>query len=181
MAAPLPGWRIPLAATCVIAAGMLAMAAPGIAAARAERQLHADLIALARSSKPAMHLERELEARTALLREFTRFDGSSRSMTLSLAAVTRAIRPPSMLLSFHADSTGGTLVVLTPGAAGLVAMLGNDPEVMSPRILGPVAPQSLPPGPMPNLPTGVVGAAAPVTPPRTERVTIRFLWRRANQ
>jgi hypothetical protein len=177
--APLPRWRIPLAAVCLFAAGILAIAAPGIAAARVENRIDAELARLGPSSRKAARVEREIANRTTLLRELTQFDASTRSLTLSLAALTRAIRPPSMLLSFRADTVGGTLIALTPSAAALVEMLGNDPEVIAPRIVGPVTPQALPPGPTPSPPGATATAAA--APPRTERVTIHFLWRGNHQ
>lgn len=175
----LPRWRIPLASLSFFAATMLALAAPGIEAARALRHLRAERAKLEKPSTAAMRLERELGRHAALLREFTEFDRSSRSMTLSLAALTRAIRPPSMLLGLRADSTGGTLVALTPSAAALVTMLGNDTELSAPRIVGPVTPQAAPVGPTPSSQVAPTATSPSAVPPRTERVTIHFVWRGA--
>jgi hypothetical protein len=178
-----PAWRFMLAAMCAIVAVTFAVAAPGVAAAREATRTRAELASIGTASAAAMSVERQLAGSVLLLAELSRFDRSSRSMTMTLASITRAVRPPTMLLSIHADSAGGTLVALTPRAMTLLDMLAHAPELSAPTIVGPVLPAPAvaqgPPSAVAPM-AGTPNANASTSNERMEQVTVRFTWAAAN-
>jgi len=178
----LPVGRWMLAATCAVVAMVFALTAPALSAIRASNHARKELSSIATASAAAMSTERQLAGSALLLGELSRFDRSSRSMIMTLASITRAVRPPTMLLSFHADSAGGTLVALTPKAMALLDMLAHAPELSAPTIVGPVLPAPTPvQGPATVAPpAGASVARTNTASAKMEQVTIRFTWATAS-
>jgi hypothetical protein len=179
----LPVWRWTLAASCAVLAIAFALMAPGLVAIRDANRARQELASIATASAAAMSTERQLAGSVLLLAELSRFDRSSRSMTMTLASITRAVRPPTMLLSIHVDSAGGTLVALTPRAMALLDMLAHAPELSAPTIVGPVLPApTAAQGPSGAPPPTAGGTAqnASTSSAKMEQVTIRFTWAAAS-
>jgi len=85
-----------------------------------------------------------LDTLTAKLRDIAAFEARTRSMSLLLAEITRALPDSCTITQLQVvDSTGGSLVALAPRAAEIVDALERVPLIVAPTIAGPVASQSL--------------------------------------
>ncbi len=151
-----PHWRLAAAATAAAAAAAAALTGPGLVAQRSARESAARLAELAEARNAAIVAEAQLERFNTVLDEVAAFDAERRSITLLLAEITRALPDGNALVAFRVDSAGGTVVAVSPRAAGVVAALEKVPGIASPRIVGPVTRER-------------VGAR------ELERITVRFL------
>jgi hypothetical protein len=136
-----------------------AVAAPGVAARRAEGAGSRQLTELASRSARARATEADLARVSAALGEVAAFDSGGRSMVETLAAVARALPAGAAVMALHADSGGGSLVAVASRAGGsaVLAALDRVPELVGPEIVGPVTREQQ-------------GGH------EVERVTVRFKW-----
>jgi len=196
--------RLRLASAACVVSLLFAVAAPGIGAGLTERRARQRLERLTPVRVQNAATERDAAQATGILTELTAFERSASSVTLRLASLTEALKPPTMLVSFRTDSTGGTLVAITPHADELIEMLEQAPDVAGATIVGPVLPeatnagstavttmpQPMPfpaPPPVPGVTSfGGVGASpfkvpksAASTESAMERLTVQVMWRRA--
>lgn len=85
-----------------------------------------------------------LDSVTTDLRDVTAFEARTRSMTLVLAELTRALPDSCTVNQLEViDSTGGSIVAMAPRAAGIVNALERVPIISAPTITGPVSAQAL--------------------------------------
>jgi hypothetical protein len=171
-----------VAAAVFVATAIISGSAYAIRAHVAERHARQTIAALRSQTLIAAREERALASEMGELRSLTAFDRSARLMTLMLAAITDAVEAPTMLVSFKSDSTGGTVVAVTPDAATLVEELSAVPEIATPTIVGPVTPVQSPtvrPLSTPAVTPARPQDTQPGEPERAEpmqRVTIHFAW-----
>jgi len=80
---------------------------------------------------------------TATLQVVAAFDAGRPSVTLLLTYLTRALPEHAALVAFELDSAGtGTLVAIAPDAQQIVDAVERVPGLASPRIVGPVTPET---------------------------------------
>ena len=169
-----PSGRFAIAAAACIVSLAVLLIAPGLQATRQNRAARRRLETLSAAVAPALAMQRQLTDSARILAELARFQRSAPSTILLLASLTRAIEPPTTLVSLRLDGDGGTLTALTPSAASLLTMLEAVPEIGAPAITGSVTPEATAPAAIGG-PTGM--APSPASPsPKLERVTIRFHW-----
>lgn len=85
-----------------------------------------------------------LDTITATLGDISAFQARTRSMTLLLAEITRALPESCTITQLQVvDSIGGSVVALAPRAAEILDALERVPVIAAPAIAGPVASQSL--------------------------------------
>ena len=85
-----------------------------------------------------------LDTLAGKLHDIAAFETRTRSMTLLLAEITRALPDSCTITQLQVvDSTGGSVVALGPRAAAIVDALERVPLITAPTIAGPVASQSL--------------------------------------
>jgi hypothetical protein len=133
-----PGWRLAFAAIAAIVAGVASLAAPGVAAHRAERSAMARLTALAPVRRDVTFAEREFAKLTVGLGEVAAFDAPRYPMTPLLADLTHALPDESALVTLHVTRNAGNLIVLTPRAAVVLTKLETVPGIEGAEIIGPV-------------------------------------------
>ena len=138
---------------------LLAVVAPAIGARVAEHRAIAHLAAIGPLSRSAERVARDNELVTHALGEVAVFDRGRRSATTMLAAMAKALPDGAVLLAFHLDSVGGSVVLLAPRAGVLLTRLEGVPAVTAPDIIGPVTRET-------------VGGH------EVERMTVRFRWSR---
>lgn len=132
------GWRLALAATAALGAGMASLAAPGVAASFAERSAMARLTELAPTRRDIAFAEREFVKLTSALSEVAAFDQPRYPMTPLLADLTRALPDESSLVALRVAREAGNLVALTPRAAAVITKLETVPGIEGAEIVGPV-------------------------------------------
>jgi hypothetical protein len=147
--------RLRVALTAFMIAGVVALAGPGLVAARSAHQSRARLASMAKVLRQTERAERELGLVSDALGEVAEFEGSRRSATMLLAEMASALPRGAALVAFHADSAGGTLVALGQRASQVTTALEKVEAIASPEIVGPV--------------TREVAGSGDV-----ERVTVRF-------
>ena len=147
--------RMEVAALLALMLAILAWLAPGLRAARVERQATARLTMLAPARRTVATVERNLDLVTRGLNEVGTFTASRVAITPLLASLARALPPSAALTTVTVDSASGVVVVLAPRAAAVIAALERVSGVTSPALVGPVTEEA-------------VGTAA------FERATIRF-------
>jgi hypothetical protein len=169
--------RLAMAAAASLVSLALLAGAPVVSAVRHERSAVKRVASLSVSASSAQAAQRQLADSARLLNELAQFQRAAPSVVLLLAALTRAIHAPSMLMSLRLDRDGGTLTALTPSAASLLAMLARVPEISGVAIVGSVTPENLAATPL------APGMSVPPTMPQTapparrlERLTVRFHW-----
>lgn len=156
--AEVPSWRLILAG-CAFAMSLLAaLVAPSMARMRAAAAAARALEALSEQRRASAKVDTELALVNRALLDAEAFSRQRHSATLLVAQLAHALPDASALVTLRADSTGGTLVALTPRAAQLVENLNRAVVITSPTIIGPI--------------TREVAAASG----EVERVTIRFRW-----
>lgn len=157
-------------------AAVFALTVPPLAAAHRADDARERRATIARSGERALDAERRLGDAVATLREVNAFAAEKRSATLLLATLSEAIEYPTMLLSIHMDTLGGTLVALTPRASTLMTMLDTVSQIADARMIGPV---TLQPSAGPS--SGVTAQPGMLKQREIaalmERVTVRFGWR----
>lgn len=154
--------RLGAALAAAVIALVAAALAPALAARYAERGATRRLAELAPAAVAEQRVGHDLAMVSAALGEVAAFDSASRSMTVVLATIARALPPGVALLALHADSAGGSVVALAPrvGGSAVLAALDHVPLLSAPEIVGAV--------------THDVNGGHD-----DERVTIRFGWARA--
>jgi hypothetical protein len=146
-----------------IAAGVAALAlgatlvSPGLAARRDAARADSRLRAAESQSASAATAYREAAAASKLIVAIDRIEHERRSMTFAIAALTRAIPEAAFLTDLRLDDAGGTLVVIAPRTAAVVAALATFRDIAGPTLVGAVVPQA-------------------VNDATLERATIRFRW-----
>ncbi|HEX2780178.1 MAG TPA: hypothetical protein VHM30_11810 [Gemmatimonadaceae bacterium] len=155
--APVPGWRMMLAASALAIALAVFAFAPLVAAANASRAAMRTIASLATERGRAARAEADLRRVTAALNEAAAFDHRRRSPLAVLADLTQGLPESAHLVSVRMDSAGGTIVALALRGADVVAALEAMPAAVAPEIVGPVTRES------------VAGR-------EKERVTVRFRW-----
>jgi len=159
------------ATACALGLGFGTLA-PSLVASRDEHAARRELALLGASADEALRTERSLATSGATLHELDAFVHGSRSMTLVLADLTRAIPAPTMLVNIRLDSAGGTFVTLTPSPSDVLDALHSITAIVEPRIVGTVTPERAPVIPVTPQP----GSAPAEPPPMLQRMTIRFDW-----
>jgi hypothetical protein len=130
--------RLAVALTAFIIAGIVALAGPGLVAARSAYQSRARLASMEKGLRQTERAERELGLVSDALGEVAEFEGSRRSATMLLAEMASALPRGAALVAFHADSAGGTLVALSQRASQVTTALEKVEAIASPEIVGPV-------------------------------------------
>jgi hypothetical protein len=130
--------RLVLASTAFAIAGILALALPGLVAARSAHQSRAQLASIEKALRRTERAERELVLVSDALGEVAGFDDTRRSATMLLADISHALPKGAALVAFHADTAGGTLVALGQRASLVTTALEKVNGVASPEIVGPV-------------------------------------------
>jgi hypothetical protein len=152
------------AAVCALAI-IAAAFSPGVAATLAATRAAHHLHAVAVRRQEALRASDSINQVTTALREVTTFADDRYSVTVLLAQFTQMLPPQTALVAFHADSSGGTLVAITPSASTLLTSLEHVPGIAAPELVGPVTSEAIQP---PS-----AGAKATVSHP-LDRVTVRF-------
>jgi hypothetical protein len=137
-AGAVPAWRVALAGAAAAVAVAAALALPLRAAEQARAGQQARLDELRGREAAALAVDSELTRVTGALGEVAAFDSTRHSAAMLLADVTRALPQGSALVALQVDSTGGSLIALTPRAAAVLAPLERVPGVAAPSIVGPV-------------------------------------------
>ena len=118
--------------------------APGVAATVHAHRAEQNLSRLAARVGVDRRELSALDSVTSELREVAGFQARTRSMTLLLAELTRALPDSCAIDQLQViDSTGGNIVAMAPRAAGIVDALERVPVIEAPTIAGPVAGQTL--------------------------------------
>jgi len=130
--------RLAFAGTAFAIAAIVALAGPGLVAARSAHQSRARLAAIEKEVRQTERAERDLGLVSDALGEVADFEGTRRSATMLLAGISRALPKGAALVAFHADTAGGTLVALSQRAAMVTTALEKVKEIASPEIVGPV-------------------------------------------
>ncbi|HXB23555.1 MAG TPA: PilN domain-containing protein [Gemmatimonadaceae bacterium] len=133
-----PRWRITTIAGACALALILALLATGLGARVAEHRAISHLASLANSTRAAQRAAHDNDLVTRALGEVATFDHGRRPITVLLSELAKTLPDSSALLAFHIDSTGGSVVALTPRAGALLTRLERVPELASPEITGPV-------------------------------------------
>jgi hypothetical protein len=150
------------------------LAAPTIAAARAERRAATQLVSLAASARAAERSERGLMENARLLSRLAEFQRGATSRTLLLGALTCALDDETTLVSLQLEPSGGTLTARTPSPAALLEKLARVPAIASPAIVGSVTPESATPA-SPTMNAASQQASGASAEP-LQHVTIHFVW-----
>lgn len=135
---------------------IIAVVTPGLAAYASARHSEQVLNSLEATRRVATREIQTIAAATATLRMLDSLSAKRRSMTLALAALTRAIPDSVFLSDVRLDELGGTIIAIGPHAAAVVERLA-DPPFAQPSLVGAVTP----------------AASADTT---LERATVRFTW-----
>lgn len=161
-----PHSRLVLAGSIAIASAIGAVALPACVAVHQRNVAEAGLRALAPRRVAAAGAAAELASATSGVKELAAFDAGRRSAVLLLSGIASVLPPGSALVDFHADSVGGTMVIVAPRSADVLDALGHVTALTSPAILGPVTHEQVPSNPG--------GAASTAT--QYERMTIQFRY-----
>lgn len=127
-----------LLVACAVVAFVAAFVMPGIKAIVRERDAAARLQALRGQSIAPMAAMRDFTAAAELVRRVEAFSSSRRSMVTLLGALSQVLPESTAILSFHADSAGGTLVLLTPVGNTVLPEISRAPGIVSADITGAV-------------------------------------------
>ena len=141
-AAP-PGWRLAAAAGAFLLAACWALLAGGFANGHVAHRASAARAAHIQSTHALGDSAAVLTRVTATLQTVAAFDAERPPVTLLLTYLTRALPEHAALVAFELDSAGtGTLVAIAPDAQQIVDAVERVPELASPRIVGPVTPET---------------------------------------
>jgi hypothetical protein len=121
----------------------LAAVAPGIAAWRAGRIAAGRLDSLRDQAAQVARANFELQRATIAESEVSRFANSRRSLTYLLGALTAALPESTAMVSFRADTSGGTLILLSPAGAGVLTSLDSVRSIQDPRVIGSISRESV--------------------------------------
>lgn len=136
--------QLRLAATTGILAFLCWWLTPGVVATVRAHRAERELSRLASRVRVDQRESTALDSVASSLREIAAFEARSRSMTLLLAEMTRALPDSCTIAQLQVvDSTGGSVVAMAPRAAGIVDALERVPAIVAPTIVGPVASQPL--------------------------------------
>jgi hypothetical protein len=149
--------RVAAAGVALSAAVLMAAITPGLAARRMSSSTERELASLGASHTRAMQQYRALDTVSRLISTVATIADARRSMTLAMAALTRAIPDSLFITDLRLDDRGGSLVAIGPHAAAVVAELAAAPGLDAPALVGPVTPQI-------------------VDGRQLERATVRFSW-----
>lgn len=127
-----------LLVACAVVAFAGALVGPGIRAIVRERSAAAHLQALGEQSAAPLTAMRDFSAAAEVVRRVEAFSSSRRSMVALLGALSRVLPESTAILSFHADSTGGTLVLLTPVGNTILPEISRAPGIVSADITGAI-------------------------------------------
>ena len=128
-------------AAAVAAAG--ALATPGLAAWYTGLSADRMLDSLQSATAQVARVNYELQRVSAEESEVARFVAGRRSFTGLLGALSMAIPDSTAVTSFHADSTGGTAVLLSPAGAQVLGALDSLSDIALPQIVGPISSQTV--------------------------------------
>lgn len=135
--------RLALATGVFILMAVWMLLAGGVANARLARRADAARSAQAAAIRAVQDSAATLARVTGTLQRVSAFDMARPRVTLLLAHLTRALPDGTALVALELDSAGtGTLVALAPDAQAVVDALERVPGLASPRILGPVTPET---------------------------------------
>jgi hypothetical protein len=136
--APIPVWRTAVAiAACILALGIAAVA-PAVTARKQSQRAETALAAIDAQRTTAVDATINLRQVTAALDSAARAASERQSILALLASVTAGLPDSSAIVTLRTDSTGGTIVVLSPRAAMVVKTLDGLEEMTAPQIVGPV-------------------------------------------
>jgi hypothetical protein len=152
-----PRWRMVTAVSAAVLCFVAWAIAPVIAARVAERRAIAHQAHIATRTQAEHREARELGLVTYALDEVSAFDRGRRPVTLIMASLARVLPEGGVLLVFHIDSAGGSIVALAPRAGALLGQLEHVPGLAAPEISGPVTRET-------------TGGR------EVERATVRFRW-----
>jgi len=142
MVAP-PVWRLAMVAGAFLLAACWALLAGGLANAHMAHQAGAARMAHVYSTHALADSAAVLTRVTATLQAVVAFDAERPPVTLLLTYLTRALPEHAALVAFELDSAGtGTLVAIAPDAQQIVDAVERVPGLASPRIVGPVTPET---------------------------------------
>lgn len=168
--------RLALAATACTSALLLTLIAPLLNASRRQAAAERRWYALAHVAAVPLRTEQALADSARLLVELTSFSRGAVATTLLLAALTRAITKPTVLLSLRLDREGGSLTALTRNGSELLATLASVRGISAPAIVGAVTPAPSdgvsPPSPLVRAPSD----DDEPQPPQMVHVMVRFHW-----
>jgi hypothetical protein len=133
-----PSWRVAAVIAALALSATAALVAPGIAAMRASHVAEARLAQLAPRRAAAVGVEIEVARVSAALAEVSAFDAKRRSRTLFVAGLSDALGEESAVVALRIDSAGGSIVVIAPRAAPVLARLERVAGVGATEIVGPV-------------------------------------------
>lgn len=135
---PVPTWRLAIPLAMAVVALAFAAVAPAWRATSAGDEAAARLSALGPRRARAAEARRQLDDVTAALGEASAFSAGSRSPTVLLAGITRALPPGAALVSLTVDTAGGEAVALAPRAAAVLSAMERVPGIEAPAIVGAV-------------------------------------------
>jgi hypothetical protein len=150
-------WRGAATYLAAITALLLVAVTPGLRAWRTEVLAEREVRARASGRHGVAVTAQQLERVTRALAEGADFARHRRSHLSLLTSLTKAFPTNAWVMALRTDSTGGHLVSLSGGAAGVLAAMDSVEGITGAVLLGPV--------------TNEVAGAREV-----ERATIRFRW-----
>ncbi|HEY2849478.1 MAG TPA: hypothetical protein VGI97_06345 [Gemmatimonadaceae bacterium] len=129
------------AGVVVVLAGILL--GPAIGAIIRERAATARLRTLAAQAAAPLAAIREVSSAAAVVRRVDAFASSRRSAVALLGSLSQVLPESTAIVSFHMDSTGGTLVALTPIGNTIIPDLSRAVGVVSAEITGAVTREAI--------------------------------------
>lgn len=111
---------------------------PGVRAVVRERDARARLHSLSAQSAAPLAAMREFSAASEVVRRADAFASSRRSTVTLLGSLSQALPESTAIISFHVDSTGGTLIALTPVGNTILPDVSRAAGIVSAEITGAV-------------------------------------------
>ncbi|MGH7655106.1 MAG: hypothetical protein ACREN6_10640 [Gemmatimonadaceae bacterium] len=132
----------------LIAAGVIVALAgiflgPAIGAVTRERAATARLHMLAAQAAAPLAAMRDFAAAAAVVRRVDAFASSRRSTVALLGSLSQVLPESTAIVSFHMDSTGGTLVALAPVGNTIIPDLSRAAGIVSAEITGAVTREAI--------------------------------------
>lgn len=143
-AGTVPRWRAALAALALLTSASVLTLRPGLTTWMAARTAQVALDSLGPLAAPAQTAERELVRFHEALAEFELLGVSGGIAPIPvLAGLTVTLPERSAITSLRLDSVALQLVILAPRIATIVDRLDTVPYLTDPRIVGPIARESI--------------------------------------
>lgn len=141
-----------------------AMAGPGLAANRERDRSEAALRQLSGSASVALAERSALDRRRATLKQLHAFAASRRSVTSFLSALTMELPDSTAIVTLRLDTLGGTVVLLSPPAAAVLASVSAAPGVVGLQLTAPITREAVGPLELRRMALRFKFSRAPATP-----------------